>query len=125
MENYPSQYLQAIDCFNKGQYFECHEFLEELWLQGNGPRELFYQAILQAAVALYHLERKNIFGAKSLFESSLKKFSEAPDFYMGLRVREFEEELKKFFIPIVEGGTERLLKMDRALVPKIQLKDKI
>ena len=124
MESYPNQYLKAINCFNEGQYFECHEFLEELWLQGNGPRELFYQAILQAAVAIYHLERKNLFGAKSLFESSLKKFSEAPDFYMGLRVREFEEELKKFFIPIVEGDKEGFLKIDKALVPKIQLQEK-
>src|SRR5574341_1222637 len=119
--DYPKEYLDGIECFNEGQYFECHELLESLWLETGGVQEIFYQALIQAAVAIYHLEGNNLWGALSLYQAALDKFSKVPDVYMGLSVREFEENLRKFFQPYLSLKKGDSIHIDAARIPKIQL----
>ncbi|MBI1870257.1 MAG: DUF309 domain-containing protein [Chlamydiae bacterium] len=119
--NYPEKYLEGIKCFNERQYFECHECLESLWLEVGGIQEIFYQALIQAAVAIYHLERGNFWGAQSLYQESLKKFSKVPDLYMGLQVREFEQDFKKFFTPYLALKKGDFIEISPASFPKIIL----
>ncbi|NBI28420.1 DUF309 domain-containing protein [Chengkuizengella sp. YPA3-1-1] len=52
-------------------YFECHEVLEELWL--NEGRAPIYQGLLQVAVALHHFNNNNITGGIKLFSLALEK----------------------------------------------------
>jgi predicted metal-dependent hydrolase len=120
-ENYPEAYLKGIQCFNVGQYFECHELLESLWLETGGVQEIFYQALIQAAVAIYHLEGNNLWGALSLYEAALDKFSKIPNTYMGLSVRGFERNLKKFFQPYLSLKKGDPIHIEPACIPKIQL----
>jgi predicted metal-dependent hydrolase len=120
-EDYPETYLKGIQCFNEGQYFECHELLESLWLETGGMREVFYQALIQSAVAIYHLQGNNIWGALSLYQAALDKFSKVPDLYMGLSVREFERALKNFFQPYLPLKKGDPIHIDPVRVPKIQL----
>ena len=59
----PEELSQAITEFNKGQYWQCHETLEQVWLPEHYPLRLFYQGLIKAAVGLLHLERHNRRGA--------------------------------------------------------------
>ena len=59
----------AINKFNAGDYFTCHEFLEELWLDTQDPKRELYKGILQIGIGLRHLERDNINGARRLLEN--------------------------------------------------------
>ena len=34
---------RGIQLFNDGEFFECHEVLEEAWTPERGPRRLFLQ----------------------------------------------------------------------------------
>src|SRR5262249_31389734 len=45
---YPTQYLDGIEHFNAGRYFEAHEIWEEIWLHSYGDTKLFYQMLIQA-----------------------------------------------------------------------------
>ena len=54
---------QAIAEFNQGQYWQCHETLEELWMPEAYPLRLFYHGLIKAAVGLLHLQRHNYHGA--------------------------------------------------------------
>ena len=119
--SYPQKYLEGIVAFNSGQYFECHEFLESLWLEVGGTQGLFYQALIQIAVAIYHLEGENLFGAISLCDAGLAKLSKIPDTYMGLNVRSFEEKIAQFFKPYRLLSKGDLIQIDRNIIPKIQL----
>lgn len=56
----------AIDLFDGGHYLAAHELFEELWEDTHGPESAFYQGLLQAAVALHHLEGGNREGAEKL-----------------------------------------------------------
>ncbi|MFY9553222.1 MAG: DUF309 domain-containing protein, partial [Blastocatellia bacterium] len=61
---YSPQYLEGIDDFNSGRYFDAHEVWEEVWLRSSGDTKLFYQMLIQAAVGLHHYERGNSRGAR-------------------------------------------------------------
>ncbi|MBI1884100.1 MAG: DUF309 domain-containing protein [Chlamydiae bacterium] len=123
MRNYPQVYLDGIQCFNEGKYFECHELLESLWLEATGIPEVFYQGLIQEAVAIYHLENKNLWGATSLFQLGLEKLAKVPDIFMGLEVRKFERDVKKFFEPYLELKEKSGISIDESRIPKIILRD--
>jgi predicted metal-dependent hydrolase len=57
---------QAVELFNSGAWYECHDSLEEIWHETQGPMRPVLQGILQIAVAHLHLERGNRRGATVL-----------------------------------------------------------
>ncbi len=57
---------RAIRQFNSGQYYACHETLEELWLDEKSDLRYLYQGILQVGIGLLHIKRGNGAGALSL-----------------------------------------------------------
>jgi uncharacterized protein len=65
----------GIDLFNRRQFFECHEVLEEIWTSERGPRRLFLQALIHFAVALYHDQRGNPLGATRQLRKGLRKIA--------------------------------------------------
>ena len=60
----------AIQEFNEGDYWRCHETLEGLWLAEGYPLRLFYHALIKAAVGLLHLRRHNRRGAMAKLRDS-------------------------------------------------------
>lgn len=60
----PEELGRAIDEFNRGQYWACHETLERLWLPEGYPLRLYYHGLIKAAVGLLHLTRHNRRGAR-------------------------------------------------------------
>ncbi|WP_373532987.1 DUF309 domain-containing protein [Vampirovibrio sp.] len=64
----------AIALFNRQQFFECHEVLEDLWRPlPAGPEKTFLQGLLQLGVGYYHWQRGNPVGAKSKLQAGLEK----------------------------------------------------
>ena len=55
---------QAIVEFNSGAFWECHETLEEIWLETAYPLRFFYHAIIKVAVGFHHTSRRNRHGAR-------------------------------------------------------------
>lgn len=62
---------QGLKAFNKGAFFEAHEYLEDLWRsdfgQGHNPAlKTGLQGLIQLAVACVHLQRGNPKGAQGV-----------------------------------------------------------
>ena len=53
----PALLNKAVDQFNSGLLWECHETLEDLWLVTPYPLRHFYQGVLKIAVGLHHSNR--------------------------------------------------------------------
>ena len=51
------RFLKGIDEFNQQLFFECHETLEEIWLEEHGEDRKFYQGIIQIAAGYYKLQQ--------------------------------------------------------------------
>src|ERR1022692_4664825 len=66
-------YLRGIELYRAGEFFECHEVLEELWTPMRGPHRLFLQALIHFAVAFYHQQRRNPLGAERQLRKALRK----------------------------------------------------
>lgn len=53
-----AHYLGYFACFNRGQFYEAHDVLEELWLADRqGPNGNFYKGLIQLAGAFVHLQK--------------------------------------------------------------------
>jgi uncharacterized protein len=107
--NYERLYIEFIYYFNCARdYFECHEVMEELWLEeGRNP---LYQGLLQVAVGLYHHQNGNVNGAVKLLSQAVEKLVHYPGYSLGINLgkllKESElylERLKRFeqepFVP--------------------------
>ena len=80
------EYLEYIELFNERNFYDCHEVLEELWLDYEGPARRYYQGLIHLASAYLLLLRGNMRGCRARFESTLKYFDEYPDVYQGLHL---------------------------------------
>jgi len=87
---------QGIELFNAGQFFECHEAWEEVWKRSDGDEKLFYQGLIQAAVAILHVQRGNLQGARSILEKSLAKLDAMPAEHMGIALGELRDGVRQF-----------------------------
>ncbi|MDQ0337370.1 putative metal-dependent hydrolase [Caldalkalibacillus uzonensis] len=92
---YHHLYLLYLYYFNiKRDYYECHDVLEELWLEEGCYS--FYQGLIQVAVGLYHFRWDNVEGAKLLFEGGLSKLESYPDYHYGINVKKLRHEVKRY-----------------------------
>ena len=80
----PSALQTAVQQFNQGQYWRCHETLEEIWLVEGYPIRLFYQAVLKAAVGLLHMERRNRKGSLSKLRDAREGLGPFTPSFMGI-----------------------------------------
>jgi uncharacterized protein len=68
---------QGIQLYNSRQYWDCHEFLEDLWMDDKGDNARYvYWAIIQVATSLHHYERSNLVGAWGMLFKARQKFEE-------------------------------------------------
>ena len=96
MEAHDDPRLQkGIDEFNRGLFFECHETLEEIWLEEHGEERKFYQGIIQIAAGYFKWEQKVPAGAIKLWHAGLEKIEPYGPVYLGLDVESFVAAVKE------------------------------
>ncbi|NMC21754.1 MAG: DUF309 domain-containing protein [Thermogutta sp.] len=78
---------RGIAAFNRGEYFEAHEIWESVWLAAEGPLREFLQGLIQVSVALHHLSRGNLRGARSLIERAEAHLAGVPSPFHGIHGR--------------------------------------
>jgi len=103
---YPVEYIEGIDHFNAGRYFDAHEVWEEIWLRSSGNTKLFYQMLIQAAVGLHHYERGNARGARGMHANVVEKLSRLPAAFMSLDLDDFSIQFIAFLADLIENNNE-------------------
>jgi predicted metal-dependent hydrolase len=83
------RFRKGIDEFNHGLFFECHETLEEIWLENHGEDRSFYQGIIQIAAGYFKWQQGVPAGAIKLWHSGLGKIAPYAPVYLGLDVDAF------------------------------------
>jgi hypothetical protein len=78
------QLSQGIRLFNDGEFFHCHEILEEVWKSERGPRRLFLQSLIHIAVGFYHSQRGNSAGAVRQLRKGAEKIEAYLPSYEGI-----------------------------------------
>ena len=103
---YAPQFLEGIELFNTGRYFDAHEVWEEIWLLASGETKLFYQMLIQAAVALHHYERANARGARGLYGNVISKLERLPAVFMSIDLVDFSRQFRAALVDLIENGNE-------------------
>ncbi len=73
-------FKRALDEFEGGYFYACHDTLEELWREEIDPYiKDFLWAFIQLSIARYHEENQNEVGARQMREKARKKALRARD----------------------------------------------
>src|SRR5665647_584807 len=108
MQTYDRLYVDFIYYFNiERDYFECHEVMEELWLEEG--RKPLYQGLLQIAVGLYHHWNGNVGGSIKLFSQGIEKLQHFSSPILGIDLAMIVEESRQYvqkLLNIAEGPFE-------------------
>ena len=80
-----ARYLGYFDCFNRGEYYEAHDVLEDLWLPDRkGPDGNFYKGLIQLAGAFVHVQKKRFPPAVALLRLARANLRVYPSLHHGL-----------------------------------------
>ena len=102
----PAQILfrEGIELFNRGDFFECHEVLEEVWTPAKQPERWFLQSIIHFAVGFYHHQKGNPIGATRQLKKGLRKIHGYLPEWGGIRTASIEGEARRCLAIIESGG---------------------
>ena len=107
-----SKALRGLEEFNRGEYFEAHESLEEAWNEDQTAGRELYRAILQVAVAYLQIERRNYNGAVKMFLRLRQWITPLPDECRGVDVAKLKGDAEKVYARLISAGPERLAEFD-------------
>lgn len=107
----------GVMLFNGGFFFECHEYLEEIWLKEKGREKSFLKGLIHACVAYYHLEYENIKGTENYLRRSCTRLKEFEPSFLGVNVRRFLSDINKASKVLAESKQ----KYSNLPIPKIKL----
>jgi CheY-like chemotaxis protein len=117
----PDLLLAGIELFNKGEYFECHEVIEEAWIAEKLPVRIMYQGILQIGVACHHIKNKNWRGAMKLLERGIPKTGRFAPHCMGIDLAQLLTDVEVMRQELLRLGPEWQGDFDPTRFPTIQV----
>lgn len=77
-------YRRGLELFNRGEFFDAHEVLEDVWRAAPAVEKKFLQGLIQVAVGLHHHSRGNVIGARSLLARAHRNLSGYPARHGGI-----------------------------------------
>ena len=119
-ESLPELALRGIEEFNRGEFYECHEYLEEAWMQEPRRVRFLYQGILQVGVGFYHLENGNWRGATGLLRGGATRLKEFEPETLGVNVAKLVRESERSLRELETLGRERVDEFDTSKIPKVE-----
>ncbi len=103
---------EGVRLFNEQKYWECHEALEEVWLEDrNDPARNVYWAVIQVAAACIHYRDQKLIGARGMIAKAKEKFKRCREqkILTELAFAHLDwEELEGLALAVPEGEAARL-----------------
>ncbi len=110
---------RGLEEFNRGEYFEAHESLEEAWNQDSSAGRELYRAILQVAVAYLQIERKNYRGAMKMLLRVRQWIEPLPDRCRGVDVAALRADVERVHAELLKTGMQSIQDFDRRLMKPV------
>lgn len=120
----PAELYAAVDRFNAGEFWDCHETLEELWRATPYPLRLFYHAIIKIAVGFHHLRRHNRHGARTKLVDGVRLLEQFQPEFMGVATGRLRDEVAPWLAQVSGPGRARWPEMDADAPPQVHMTDR-
>ena len=99
-----THFRKGVELLNAERYFEAHEVLEDVWRAAPPQGKVFYQGMVQIAVALHHYSRGNLKGARSVLERAVRNVSDMPQGFAGIDLDGLRSQLREWSKCTQEGS---------------------
>ena len=118
------RFLKGLELFNRGEYFECHDVIEDLWLETpeDDPRRDLYKGVIQAAAAIYQWDRGIFSGARGLYRTSVLYLEKYRPDALGLNTKKLILEIKMLFADLECWDGRSVVARDEKLTPVLEFK---
>lgn len=98
-----SGFRRGIDLFNRGEFFDAHEVLEDVWRPAPDEEKKFLQGLIQVAVGLHHYSTGNKVGARSLLARADRNISSYPKGLQGVKLAALRARLAEWILALDNG----------------------
>ncbi len=119
-EPLPPEALEAVERFNRGDYYKQHDLFEALWMRETRPIRDLYRAILQVGIAYYQIEQGNWRGAHKMLLRSIQWLAPLPDQCQGIDIGALKKDAAAVRAELERVGHDNLAAFDRALLKPIR-----
>jgi uncharacterized protein len=96
-------FQEGMELFNRGEFFRCHEVIEEIWTTSKQPARWFLQSLIHFAVGFHHHQQGNATGAVRQLRKGLSRIEGYLPEWGGVRTARIEREVRRC-LAIIEGG---------------------
>ena len=117
----PPLLIEGIAQFNRGEFFEQHETLEDLWRAETRDVRRLYQGILQIGVAVYHIRRLNHHGAVHMLTRGTAYLRPFAPTCQAVDVEHLITQASEILDAVQHLGKTRLDQFDWSLTPHVRL----
>ena len=116
MEEYPLEYYEFFIKFNEGDFYTCHDLLEEIWMTDR--ENFFLKGMLQMTVALYHYGYGNVKGARLMMKAAHHYIQPYRPFHWGVNLEEVNEFIE-LCLAIMPTHVDRVSFAELAQLPAL------
>jgi len=106
----------GIELFNAGEFYECHEVLEDVWRPSRGEERLFLQAVIHIAVGLYHYKEGNPIGAELQLRKALSKLAGYLPVYRGIDTAQLYRDGQAALEAVLTGSAVDIRIVSRGII---------
>ena len=89
----PRELIEFVALFNREQFYDAHEVLEDLWVIEVPPLKDYYKGLIMASVALCHWQRGNPVSARRMLDLAMPRLLGTPASQGGIELPAFLEML--------------------------------
>jgi len=109
-------YNKGLEAFRKHEFYDAHEYWEDLWSDYRLNDAKFIQGLIQLSVGYFHISNLNINGARGLLNKCKPKLQSFSPEYKGLNINLIIGSINTTLKYLDKNGVE---KFNWDLVPKI------
>jgi hypothetical protein len=120
----PVLFYTGLEQFNRGEYFEQHESLEEIWILEPRPLRYLYQGILKIGVGFYKLRLGNYRGTINHINGGIAYLEPFGKECLGVDVGRLIREAAEVHDRVVQLGRERIGEFDLSSLPLVYYRRK-
>lgn len=100
-----ARYLGYFYCFNRQEFYEAHDVLEDLWLlDRRGPNGDFYKGLIQLAGAFVHLQKSRLKPSAALLKLAHANFEKYPERHERLNLAAVKLLIFGWQVQLERGG---------------------
>lgn len=114
-EPLPALAVEGLALFNQGEFYKCHDALEEAWRADKSAARNLYKGVLQVGIAYFQIERGNYRGAVKMLLRVRQWLDPLPDTCRGVDIASLREDVTAVQTALTTLGPNEINSFDRSL----------